>query len=96
MLKRLSTTGIGLQLLKKSLAIRNPPRRFDRRDVGPRDEDTVCLQPVQFGQKSATVKMFSEAYAQNSRLPQGLCPFTPPGYRDMIDSDKLVEMVLDE
>lgn len=48
------------------------------------------------GQKTVTVKMFSEAYAQNSRLPQGLCPFTAPDYRDMIDSDKLMEMVLDE
>lgn len=47
-------------------------------------------------QKTATVKMFSEAYAQNSRLPQGLCPFTAPGYRDMIDDDKLMEMLLDE
>ncbi|WP_267960386.1 hypothetical protein [Rhodovulum sulfidophilum] len=35
-------------------------------------------------------------YAQNSRLPQGLCPFNAPGYRDMIDGDKLMEMMLDE
>ena len=47
-------------------------------------------------QKPATVKIFSEAYAQNSRLPQGLCPFTAPGYRDMIDGDKLMEMVLED
>lgn len=47
-------------------------------------------------QKTATVEIFSEAYAQNSCLPQGLCPFTAPGYREMIDSDKLMEMVLDE
>lgn len=48
------------------------------------------------GQKTATIEMFSEAYAQNSRLPQGLCPFTAPDYRDMINCDKLMEMVLDE
>lgn len=48
------------------------------------------------GQKIATVKIFSEAYAQNSRLPKGLCPFTAPDYRDMIDGNKLMEMVLDE
>ncbi|WP_406735757.1 ATP-binding protein [Thioclava sp. GXIMD4215] len=48
------------------------------------------------GQKTATVEMFSEAYAQNSRLPQGLCPFTAPDYQNMIDGGKLMEMVLDE
>ncbi|PTV93722.1 TniB protein [Rhodobacter aestuarii] len=47
-------------------------------------------------QRTVTVKMFSEAYAQNSRLPQGLCPFTAPDYRNMIDGEKLTQMMLDE
>ena len=48
------------------------------------------------GQKTATIEMFSEAHVQNSRLPQGLCPFTAPGYRDMINGDELMEMMLDK
>ncbi|GAA4215312.1 hypothetical protein GCM10022290_00310 [Sagittula marina] len=48
------------------------------------------------GQMTATVEMFSEAHAQNSRLPQGLCPFSAPDYLNMIDGDKLMEMMLDE
>ncbi|OIQ24406.1 MAG: hypothetical protein BM562_18270 [Alphaproteobacteria bacterium MedPE-SWcel] len=48
------------------------------------------------GEKTATVRIFSEAYAQNSRLPQGLCPLIAPDYRNMIDDDKLMEMMLDD
>tara|TARA_R110001599_G_scaffold85976_1_gene230746 strand:- start:793 stop:951 length:159 start_codon:yes stop_codon:yes gene_type:complete len=44
-------------------------------------------------EKAAKIENFSEAYAQSSRLPQGLCPFTAHDYRDMIDGGSLMEMM---
>lgn len=44
-------------------------------------------------QATATIEVFSEAYAQNTRLPQGLCPFTAPDYRDIIDGSSLMDMM---
>ena len=44
-------------------------------------------------EKAAKIENFSEAYAQNSRLLQSLCPFTAHDYRDMIDGGSLMEMM---
>ncbi|MFV0333608.1 MAG: hypothetical protein ACK5JR_06005, partial [Tropicimonas sp.] len=45
------------------------------------------------GINAATIDIFAEAYGQNSRLPDGLSPFTAPDYRDMFDNAKFMEML---
>ncbi|WP_353349366.1 ATP-binding protein, partial [Aquicoccus sp. SU-CL01552] len=44
-------------------------------------------------EKVATINLFAEAYAQNSRLPEEMSPFTAPDYRDLLDRAKLLELV---
>lgn len=48
------------------------------------------------GVNVASVDIFAEAYAQNSRLQLELSPFTAPDYRDTLDSAKLMEMLQNE